>query len=412
MGSLSSLEVESQSNGKPQHLFGQSGTSQYHGSSSSSNARLYFILCLAFFTLYGLLNMTGPADQTDAWASTGDAAGGWGSEHNHAITHYDTSLVSSQQKESSTTFISSYSPANLASIDLDNAFLTEDFEIALKPILVIPSHARREYEHYQAKGEGYQDDLDISELLHDKNTAHGMAFDFILNRDKRRIRPEDPQLVQRFVLALFFYATGGIDMNNPEEISKDNTRGGWDSELAHFLTGLHECHWVKKSLRDQFWELLSMEGDDDRKVGVTKCNDDMEVTEIRLADLNLVGFIPEEIKWLSNLESLDVQNNHLAGPIPQSLGELDELRYLSLDGNNFSGSIPDVFYELTNLERAYLNFNDFNGAMPPSLCTLREDGSLTDLWSDCGGYPITCTCCTVCCDMVAECDDMRSQNGA
>lgn len=62
-----------------------------------------------------------------------------------------------------------------------------------------------------------------------------------------------------------------------------------------------------------------------------------------------------------------------------------------------------------SLERAYLNFNDFNGAMPHSLCTLREDGSLKDLWSDCGGYPITCTCCTVCCDMVAECNEMDSQ---
>jgi hypothetical protein len=127
------------------------------------------------------------------------------------------------------------------------------------------------------------------------------------------------------------------------------------------------------------------------------------------ADLNMVGFIPEEIKWLNSLESFDIQNNHLAGPIPSSLGELDELRYLSLDGNNFSGTIPDVFNGLAHLERAYLNFNDFNGAMPPSLCTLREEGSLSDLWSDCGGYPITCTCCTVCCDMVEECDEMQSQ---
>ncbi|KAL7484201.1 hypothetical protein ACHAW6_009838 [Cyclotella cf. meneghiniana] len=408
MGRISTLELETH-NSKLHKPHSQSSTGHGLGS-SSSNARLYFILCLAFFTIYCLFNMMGPADELDPWASTGDAAGGWGIEHNHAITHHDTSLVSSQQKESSNTFSSSYSLAGLTPFDIDNEFLREDFEMALTPILIIPSHARPEYEYYQSKGEGYVEDFDISELLHDKNTAHGMAYDFIVNRDKRGIKPEDPQLVQRFVLTLLFYATGGIDKKNPDETPKDNTRGGWDSELAHFLTGLHECHWVKKSLQDQFWELLSMEGDDDRKVGVTKCNDDMEVTEIRLANLNLFGFVPEEIKWLSNLESLDVQNNHLAGPIPQSLGELDELRYLSLDGNNFSGSIPDVFHELTNLGRAYLNFNDLIGAMPPSLCTLRENGSLTDLWSDCGGYPITCTCCTVCCDMVAECDEMRSQN--
>lgn len=124
-----------------------------------------------------------------------------------------------------------------------------------------------------------------------------------------------------------------------------------------------------------------------------------------------MGFIPEEIKWLTSLESLDMQNNHIAGPIPSSIGELEELTYLSLDGNNFSGTIPDVFDNLVLLERAYLNFNDFNGSMPPSFCTLREEGALKDLWSDCGGYPTTCTCCTVCCDMVAECNEMQSQRG-
>jgi hypothetical protein len=45
---------------------------------------------------------------------------------------------------------------------------------------------------------------------------------------------------------------------------------------------LHECHWVKKSIEDQFWGILSIENGDDRRVGVTKCNSDMEVTEIRL----------------------------------------------------------------------------------------------------------------------------------
>ena len=131
-----------------------------------------------------------------------------------------------------------------------------------------------------------------------------------------------------------------------------------------------------------------------------------------------------------------MQNNHISGPIPKSLGDLEELRYLSLDGNNFSGTIPDVFYNLLHLgtsssrmmsaiecqhhfslfllsfslvERAFLNFNDFNSSMPPSICNLREEGALKDLWSDCGGYPITCTCCTVCCDMVAECNEMESQ---
>ena len=47
------------------------------------------------------------------------------------------------------------------------------------------------------------------------------------------------------MLALLFYATGGRDADFAAE--EGERRGGWDAESAHFLTGLHECHWVKKS---------------------------------------------------------------------------------------------------------------------------------------------------------------------
>jgi len=398
---------------------------------------------LALFALYGVGKLMRPEDSSskNELASHGDAAGGWGADHHHPVaskysippveasstkqnnwhdtpvTHYhEEKQSSSQQQYSSST--SSYNKEH-AELEIRES----DLLMMLSPLVFVPSHSRPEYEKYQSDPKSLTggESSYSEEILYNKQTPHGMAFDFMLNRDKRPVNVDDPHLIQRFVLILLFFATGGkesdpsvavaaVAAGTDDALSDSPHRtSGWDSSVAHFLTGLHECHWVKKSLEDQFWGMLSIEGDTDRMVGVTKCNADMEVTELRLADLNLVGFIPEEIKWLSSLESFDMQNNHLAGPIPHSIGELDSLRYLSLDGNNFSGTIPDVFEELMSLERAYLNFNDFNGAMPPSLCTLREDGSLKDLWSDCGGYPITCTCCTVCCDMVAECNEMDSQ---
>ena len=143
------------------------------------------------------------------------------------------------------------------------------------------------------------------------------AFDFLLNRDTRphqddssvMLLEDDMQyLVQRFVVTLLFYATGGRDttthnetntskiMEAGKEVGSENDGagimtksirsggggGGWESSTAHFLTGLHECHWVKKSLEDQLWSMLSIDKDKDRRVGVTKCNANMEVTEICL----------------------------------------------------------------------------------------------------------------------------------
>ena len=269
---MGSLEIETSNNRRPQNPYGRSG-SPSHAHGSSSNARLFFMLCLVFFSMYGISNMMGPASDSDSFSAGGDAAGGWGIEHNHAIEHHDTSSITAEQRQSTSGYYSTYPEIDVSKFD--NEFLEEDFILGLAPIISIPSHARPEYEKYQ-RDEG---DLDVSELLTDRNTAHGRAYNFIVNRDKRNLKPEDPQLIQRYVVTLLFYATGGHDENDQTE---DTTiRGGWDSDMAHFLSGLHECHWVKKSLQDQFWELLSMESDD-TKVGVTKCNDEMDVTEIRL----------------------------------------------------------------------------------------------------------------------------------
>lgn len=423
MGTMKSLDIETDAHGggKPRNPYGPGGSASPTASLSSTinSARTYFMFFMSLFVIYGLAKMMLPEEKSEEerlWASKGDAAGGWGAEHNHPVvgnSGVGSGAGSWNAPKTPKTPVSSPASSSFYDNDLGDTDLElreSDLLMAIVPLVFVPKHSRPEYEMYKTNGDG-NDESFAEELLYDTNTPHGMAFDFMLNRDKRPVNPDDAQVTQRFVLTLLFYATGGKDSSPSSSTGGGGRASGWDSGMAHFLTGLHECHWVKKSLEDQFWGILSMESDTDRRVGVTKCNADMEVTEVRLADLNLVGFVPEEIKWLSSLESLDIQNNHLAGPIPGSLGELDQLRYLSLDGNNFSGTIPDVFDNMAHLERAYLNFNDFNGAMPPSLCTLREDAVLKDLWSDCGGYPITCTCCSVCCDMVAECNEMESNRG-
>ncbi|KAL7466979.1 hypothetical protein ACHAXS_007249, partial [Conticribra weissflogii] len=353
-----SLEVESGT--KPRNPYGPA-----HGTGASkSNAKLYFVLCLAFLAFAGMgkfFSVTSTKSK-DPWADKGDAAGGWGSAHNHRIvdrssanmdgrpTQQQPNVMNDEQgtAQSVPSYDHDYEyeydydgddgdgdgdqsenlvkPVHEASYyhesmknhkgkysgyEPDQELRQADFYGEIWDLISIPTAPRPEYSDYQ-KLDG---DFALAErLLFDMNTPHGKAFDFILNRDKRKISADDPHLIQRFVLALLFYATGGTDVDDPREFASGSSRsgnGGWDSEMAHFLTGLHECHWVKKSMNDQFWGILNMEGDTDKRVGVTKCNVDMEVTEIRLADLNMVGFIPEEIKYLSSLESLDVQNNHL-----------------------------------------------------------------------------------------------------
>lgn len=395
---MKSLNIDTNGGGgKARNPYG--GPPSSSSSSLKKAVRSYLTFGLALFAIYGVGKVILPSGnksdpRADAeWALKGDAAGGWGSQHHHPIR----TSVSGTSKYSKPAVASSYSNAqynaaaaaageyddddvgspvsphyheqktsvgygsdndsDIAALEIKEA----DYLAVLAPIVRVPSHERKEYEMYQqvdadsgdgfANGEsiGSGESIYAEEMLYDRGTPHGMAFDFLLNRDTRPANHDDPHLIQRFVLTLLFYSTGGTDETDPPRQSDGlgGSSNGWDSSAAHFLTSLHECHWVKKSLEDSFWGMLAMESDTDRRVGVTKCNADLEVTEIRLgmclvsrrcarcigswgmylgdrstspnippflsreADLNLIGFIPEEIKWLSSLESLDIQNNHI-----------------------------------------------------------------------------------------------------
>ena len=60
-----------------------------------------------------------------------------------------------------------------------------------------------------------------------------------------------------------------------------------------------------------------------------------------MAENQLEGNIPEELGFLSELVSLELQNNQLAtGSIPSQLGNLASLEDLNLTFNRLNGSIP------------------------------------------------------------------------
>ncbi len=287
-------------------------------SSSLNTARAYLMIVLAIFVFYGIGKMISPIDTQhtayDEWKkSKGHASGGWGTKYNHPVISNNVDRMSANRIPPSSQSSSSFQNAENVTAGTDNAeheLWESDLLQLLSPIIIIPSHPLHEYQKYQANDRGDITQVAV-EMLYDESTPHGKAFDFLLNRDTRPhqddssvlLLEDDLQyLVQRFVVTLLFFATGGRDTahndahtsmkgektkeNDIDEMemtkSKSSGGGGWESSTAHFLTGLHECHWVKKSLEDQIWSMLSIDKDKDRRVGVTKCNANMEVTEICL----------------------------------------------------------------------------------------------------------------------------------
>jgi len=102
--------------------------------------------------------------------------------------------------------------------------------------------------------------------------------------------------------------------------------------------------------------------------GITVTNG--RVTEILLYSNNLSGSIPGEIGDLSQLISLNFNDNLLMGSIPPEIGNLTSLQGLYLSYNQLTGSIPEEIGNLMHLVNLIGSYNQFSGNIPVSLGNL------------------------------------------
>lgn len=86
------------------------------------------------------------------------------------------------------------------------------------------------------------------------------------------------------------------------------------------------------------------------------------VLPVRVVKNHLKGSLPSEMRHLSMLDYLDMEQNSLVGSIPEELGYLTNLKYLGLAANNLEGQIPSTLGGIDNLG-TYPNgrrqFNDY-----------------------------------------------------
>lgn len=79
-------------------------------------------------------------------------------------------------------------------------------------------------------------------------------------------------------------------------------------------------------------------------------------TKLILSNNQLSGALPGEIRHLTNLEELDVDNNRMTG-IPAEIGQLKKLKILNYNNNRITG-LPMELGNLTQLEVLDLSGNN------------------------------------------------------
>ncbi|OWM79566.1 hypothetical protein CDL15_Pgr022978 [Punica granatum] len=92
---------------------------------------------------------------------------------------------------------------------------------------------------------------------------------------------------------------------------------------------------------------------------------------------SLSSGLPQEIGNLTNLEVLNLTQNHLSGEISNDLPP--QLQYLDLSSNSFSGDIPVSIANLSQLQLVNISYNNFSSQIRPFFGELQ---SLEYLWFD------------------------------
>jgi len=95
--------------------------------------------------------------------------------------------------------------------------------------------------------------------------------------------------------------------------------------------------------------------------------------------------IPEEIRYLTNLQQLSLHNSNLGGRIPAWLfHELNELQFLDLSQNQLTGSITDIFpsmggssLPLQHLKALLFHDNKLTGTLPESIGMMSNLATVT-----------------------------------
>ncbi|KNA10611.1 hypothetical protein SOVF_142810 [Spinacia oleracea] len=95
------------------------------------------------------------------------------------------------------------------------------------------------------------------------------------------------------------------------------------------------------------------------------------LTYMVLSENNIFGEVPNCIGQVANLQYFSADQNALSGVIPQGIGKLQNLNFLNLRDNQLSGVIPTSIGNLTKLSVIALSSNSLQGQIPSAFGNCR-----------------------------------------
>jgi len=207
--------------------------------------------------------------------------------------------------------------------------------------------------------------FDMGEALRIPGTAQNKAYLWLLGNEFLD-RYSDRRLLQRYVLATFFYSTLGED---------------WTSQ-TDWLGDRDECSWYSRSSRspcDSFDTFQNLEMDYNNLKGelppeLGLLSDSLERIILRGGpSSHIAGRLPSELGYLKKISHFYIPGNHISGSLPSELGEWSSLKQMDISDNRFTGTLPrSLFANAVALEIMDIGNNRFSGALPKEVGSMQS----------------------------------------
>ena len=233
----------------------------------------------------------------------------------------------------------------------------------------------------------------VSEDVFSDNTdARYQARSWMMNNDTHIVSviaesdPTEPdallrRIAQRYIMTVFYFSThadtnsNGVDNNTRRR--EQRQRGIQSKEgtcTFEIESDVHECYWLENACgQDTAAAAAALNGDPTAmSTRVEDVSMDASIVYVNASHCNLVGTLPFELEYLTDLEKLAIHgNSQLQGTIPEQIAnQWQSLYVLDLSDNALEGSIPPSIWTLPKLRFAYLHENRFVGTIPASLSAL------------------------------------------
>lgn len=246
---------------------------------------------------------------------------------------------------------------------------------------------------------GIEEQLELevgSEKLYDPSTSEFLAKEWIINEDPLQLLPMDANLIQRFLLATFYFEThqlgDWLSCNRQSSDDEDETCS-FDRIIniypleyegvpsIRWLSSEHECQWAGINCDElNQTRIIDLPGQDIQGTFPAVLTRLPYVQTITLAWNNFIGQLPDSIGNMKHLLNFEVQYNQFTGNIPLTWSNAKNLQLVNFGGNMLSGQMPTEVGYLRNIKGMFLYENMLTGTFPDEFAQLSLLSKCTQPW--------------------------------